>query len=213
MSVRVEAINTAATRGREILNTVQGLLRELEAKDETKRLLAAGKIHEIEQVYAKARACYEAILAKTPKQHEARARLAIVLLKSGHRLRGLEIALNLTKEAADFRFSDITGRPRSAQAVLGDACRDNGDTGGAKKAYGRALELEPGDAHAAAQLTRILLSENAVESAADLAERHLHGQDLAAFRATKALLANDPLQLPALSGLVMDQSLSMADHI
>lgn len=207
--------DVAAARGRQIMEIIDTLVATVadEGAAVSDRHMACGKIHEIEQVYAQARARYEEVLATNPAHLEARIRLALIHLKTGQRARGLAIAHQAAADDPRYTFRDISGRPRSVQTVLADALRDNGDLDRAKAAYAAAVEIVPDDRYAATQLAQILIEENDVERAAELTGQFLEDKELGAFRATLNLLSNDPHRLPAIAGVVTNYAFATASHV
>lgn len=206
MPAVVDPAAGVAERGKQIVAALNGLITTVEeaGADEAKRLLAAGKIQEIAQLFDAARDTYETILAKNPRATEARVRLALALLKSRDPVRGLAMAKQAAEADAKFLFNDITGRPRSVQTVLGDAYRAQHDTVRAREAYEAAVKLQPKDSYAAYRLAQDHVQNGEIEQAVKLSDQFLDGGEQAAFRSTINLLVNDPHRLPALGGVVRD---------
>jgi len=204
-----------AARGKQIIAALNDLVATVEnaGADEAKRLLAAGKIQEIAQLFDSARDLYETILAKYPKTTEARARLALALLKGRNPVRALAVARQAVETDAKFVFKDITGRPRSAQTVLGDTYLANNDDTLAKEAYSAAVSLQPSDSYAAYRLAQGHLQDGEIDQAVKLSDKFLDGGEQAAFRSTINLLVNDPHRLPALGGVVRDFARGIAAEV
>ena len=208
------AIGDALRHGKQIIESVERLMVEAQKSgSEAAQLIAAGKIHEVRQAFQTARSLYEHALHADPEAFEASVRLAILLQKNGESRRSLAAAKALAARNADFSFSDISGRPRSLQTVLGDAYRDCGESEAAAGSYRRALKLQPADTHAASQLAVFLIDNGQVDAALDLAGKAMDKGGFEALNATAALLANNPNRLPAIQGIVTSMVSRTAMHV
>ncbi|HSC79326.1 MAG TPA: tetratricopeptide repeat protein [Chitinolyticbacter sp.] len=165
-------LQLAAAKGREIIQALERLVGEVEqAQSDAARLVAAGKIREVAQTFQLAQKHYHAALQRDPGSLEAKARLAILYTKQRRRPTALKTALEVAQQNAKFKFSDITGRPRSVQTVLGDTHRENGNAEDAKTAYAAALKLQSGDDYAAFRLAQLYLGSGDVAAAQSLAKK------------------------------------------
>lgn len=208
-------IDSATGKAQEILGIVQQLLAEMgkEGTNDAPRLIAGGKVYEIAQMYGVAQRYYEQASKIDPSLLEATARLALVHLKLGNRSTGLMIAQELVQRNPALKFPDISNRPRSAQAVLGDAYRDNGNIAAAKEAYSSAVATEPRDGYSASKLAEIHILESDIDSALALTKQFLKSDELQAFEATVRLLTNDANRVPAIAGIVTDFARIQASHV
>jgi tetratricopeptide (TPR) repeat protein len=150
---------------------------------------------------AKAVDFYERVIRADPNFHEASARLAVNLIRSGRKAEALRVATDLVSRVPDFRFKTINGTlDISAMTILGDALRVNGDVDGAIEAYLQALQLEPDDLHSAARLVELYLIQGQPERALAL-EPKLDDTFNGDLKAILRLVGNQRSLLPAVTRL------------
>lgn len=160
--------------------------------------LAHGKLLEFNETYGGAIDLY----CKLPKENsEARARLALTLIKSGRADQALDVAQELVASHPDMVFKSLTvGAPFSVYTVLGDARAVSGLSKEALEAYEKALELEPNDNQAAAMATRLSIAASDVDSAIRFGSQITRGQGYDDLIAGVNLVRNDPSALAGLEG-------------
>ncbi|UXY14939.1 tetratricopeptide repeat protein [Chitiniphilus purpureus] len=196
-------LQLAAAKGREIIAALQRLVGEVEqAQSDAARLVAAGKIREVAQTFQLAQKHYQAALQHDPGSLEAKARLAILYTKQRRRPTALKTALEVAQQNAKFKFSDITGRPRSVQTVLGDAHRESGNAEDAKTAYAAALKLQSGDDYAAFRLAQLHLGSGDIAAAQNLAKKMGEHPEFAELHAALRLVKAG--SGPGLRGTIAD---------
>ena len=198
-----EFLDTARVRGEQVAKIVEHLTSSIGCEKTTgARLLAAGKLYEVAQSFTLASMAYERALEEGDALDEVRIRTAIVLLKSGEPRRALVIANALADASPRFVFNDISGRGRSVFTVQGDALRANCDFEGAEAAYRKALDILPGDEHAAGHLAILLMDKPRVDEAMILLQSLVADDRYKELQATINLLDNAPLRLPAIQSIV-----------
>ena len=108
-------------------------------------------------------------------------------------------------------FSTLTGAPTSGLTVLGDALLADGQQDQAIAAYGSALELVPGDAHAASKKAALHIKRGQL---AEVKRLESSISDSARFGAVSALVrlaGNDGALLPSIGSMHGDAMSWVAD--
>jgi tetratricopeptide (TPR) repeat protein len=170
----------------------------------------AGKLWEFLSMPGRSIEFYERALQLDPNFHEATARLAICLIKTGRLKEGLRVASDLARQDPEFRFKTINGTLNvTSMTVLGDALRVNNEIDDAIRAYEQALQLEPEDLHSVARLAELHLIQGQVDRAAAL-EPRVDTTFNSELKATLRLVGNDRAVLPAVTGLRLNAAISNA---
>jgi tetratricopeptide (TPR) repeat protein len=191
--------SVAAQTAQQIIDVAQTQLEEINRDPSSAAaLLAAGKIHEIEDQLTLAIDCYMKAAGKEYGLNEATARLALAQLKVGQFARSLETALTLVERAPDFTFSSlIKNKPLSALTVLGEALLANGSPEDAALTFRRALTLQAADSQAAARLSLLLLDQGNPAEAKKLVQQVEPTSGLfSVINSMLSLADNDPELLP-----------------
>jgi Flp pilus assembly protein TadD len=170
----------------------------LDSPDADAAALTAGKLHELCRSPELAAEAYATLLQRNPSNTEAKARLAIALLKSGDTEQALRHAQELVQHNPDFRFRTLLDSPASIMTILGDALEATGDDSGAADAYGRALGLEPQDEYSAGRLGMLIASSGDTEGLRQLEPRLGNDSAAALLRSVLRLKSNDAHFLPAI---------------
>lgn len=193
----------ATELGSSIIRQVEGWLAAIKSKKsaEDKRLLASGKIFELNSMFSLAIDTYRKVLAVTPNEYEAQARLAITMLRCGQRADGLNIALELNRQNPKFTFRSLGDKQTSSRTVLGDALLLNGKIEEARQVYQEALALVRDDPYATSQLILILIQSDELDEARTLAKGAKLAPGSESLQAVLTLSGNDPSVLPALLGV------------
>jgi tetratricopeptide (TPR) repeat protein len=151
--------------GRMMSSAVQNLNEAVNGDDRRAASLAAGRLREISRRLGAAHYWYEQALEQDANDGEAKARLALVFLKSGDTDRALELAEETTKADERLTFFSPLGLPTSAMTVLANAREASGRTAEAIDAYRSAVDIQPEDAFALTRLVLLLLEQDEHEEA------------------------------------------------
>jgi len=110
---------------------------------------------------------YSHSVRSDPSSAQARAGLALALLRADRFAEAVEQATILAGQEPAFRFETLLpGESVSALSLLGDALAGRGDIEAAQQAYRSALAASPKDTYAAGRLTQLLLQTAARSSEA-----------------------------------------------
>ena len=172
---------------------------------------AAGRINEYANHLTSAAYCYRAAIHADSHAYEAKARLAIVELKSNLNEQALATISQLCLDQPEFKFYTLDGTPTSATTVLADALRANRKPN-VLETYAKAMEIEPKDGYAKGCYAESLISVGRLKDATALEGSIPDTDNFAAIRSTLRLANNDPKQLPALLGL-NHQAFQVAKHV
>lgn len=140
------------------------------AGDTAQASLARGKLFQLAGYFEEAAQCFEAALACAPALSEARARLAIMQMRSHQPARALAVAMELAQRDPDFLLTELTSEQQTgAMTILGDALAVNGRVSDAVEAYKNAAKRSAKDVFAAGRLAQAYLSLGDAKSAFDQA--------------------------------------------
>jgi predicted Zn-dependent protease len=195
-----DLLKRAAETSSRLVETLGRLEAAIGASDATEAYTAAGRVNEYANHPVSAMLCYEAASDQRMPALEAKARLAIVQLKSSLTDEALSTIRSVVFADTNFTFASLDGNPISAMTVLGDVLRAQG-VPNALETYAKATEIEPDDRYAVGCYAEMLVETGHLKDALALKSRIPEGDDFASLRATLRLAENDPKLLPALVGV------------